>query len=339
MSSTPARNCASTTRRAEAPRAGNPRRVQPHHLVTWRHRWYLVAWDLDREDWRTFRVDRIQPRTPTGPRFTPRELPGGDVSTFITSRFRGNDGTTTDWPCQAKSSSASRPPTSRPSPRTESSRNSAPATAGSSSAPGHGPDSPPPSAASTPISTSSAHPDWPPHSQTSPPATPARPAPQDQRPARRRENETHHAAQALRTSSQGGGRLQRPHCRRDWGGPQSPLRRRGFPAACRPRVSCCGWCDHGAGAVLGSPVRRALPERLGGGNTGSPSSPPPGARSSASPPQTSVSLDLLRVSPAASAARAPGFWRRHGCGGVVATARVGGPGGSSGWARPAAVAR
>ena len=32
-------------------------------------------WDLDRDDWRTFRVDRIEPRTPTGPRFTPRELP------------------------------------------------------------------------------------------------------------------------------------------------------------------------------------------------------------------------------------------------------------------------
>ncbi len=57
--------------------AGNVRRVQPHHLVTWRNRWYLVAWDVDRENWRTFRVDRIRPCTPTGPRFTPRELPGG----------------------------------------------------------------------------------------------------------------------------------------------------------------------------------------------------------------------------------------------------------------------
>ncbi|MFC9241794.1 helix-turn-helix transcriptional regulator [Streptomyces decoyicus] len=78
------------------------RRVQPHHLVTWRRRWYLLAWDLDRDDWRTFRVDRIHPRTPTGPRFTPRELPGGDVPAFITSRFRGSDGTTTDWPCQGE---------------------------------------------------------------------------------------------------------------------------------------------------------------------------------------------------------------------------------------------
>ncbi|MEV8093478.1 WYL domain-containing protein [Kitasatospora sp. NPDC085879] len=82
--------------------AGDARRVQPHHLVTWRHRWYLVAWDLHREDWRTFRVDRIRPRTPTGPRFAPRDLPGGTVSTFVTSRFRGNDGTTTDWPCRGE---------------------------------------------------------------------------------------------------------------------------------------------------------------------------------------------------------------------------------------------
>ncbi|KUN75798.1 helix-turn-helix transcriptional regulator [Streptomyces griseoruber] len=79
-----------------------PRRVHPHHLVTRNHRWYLVAWDLTREDWRTFRVDRIRPRTPNGPRFTPRALPGGDVSTFLTGRFRGNDGTTTDWPCRGE---------------------------------------------------------------------------------------------------------------------------------------------------------------------------------------------------------------------------------------------
>ncbi|KZM37280.1 helix-turn-helix transcriptional regulator [Oerskovia enterophila] len=52
-----------------------PRRAEPHHLVTWGGRWYLVAWDLEREDWRTFRVDRMTPRTPTGPRFAPRALP------------------------------------------------------------------------------------------------------------------------------------------------------------------------------------------------------------------------------------------------------------------------
>lgn len=78
-----------------------PRRAQPHHLITWGGRWYLVAWDLDREDWRTFRADRITPRTPTGPRFTPRELPGGDVAAFVTSRFLGSEGSG-DWPCRGE---------------------------------------------------------------------------------------------------------------------------------------------------------------------------------------------------------------------------------------------
>jgi predicted DNA-binding transcriptional regulator YafY len=59
------------------------RTVEPHRLVHDRGRWYLVAWDVDRQDWRTFRADRIQPRTPTGPRFTPREPPGGDVATYL----------------------------------------------------------------------------------------------------------------------------------------------------------------------------------------------------------------------------------------------------------------
>jgi predicted DNA-binding transcriptional regulator YafY len=78
-----------------------PRRVEAHHLVTWGGRWYLVAWDLDREDWRTFRADRITPRTPTGPRFAPRELPGGNVAEFVSSRFRGTDASS-GWPCRGE---------------------------------------------------------------------------------------------------------------------------------------------------------------------------------------------------------------------------------------------
>ncbi|ANN18411.1 transcriptional regulator [Amycolatopsis orientalis] len=81
--------------------ASPPRRVEPHHLVTWHGRWYLVAWDRDSEDWRTFRADRITPRTPTGPRFTPRDLPADDVATFVASRFRGSDGSG-DWPCRGE---------------------------------------------------------------------------------------------------------------------------------------------------------------------------------------------------------------------------------------------
>lgn len=82
--------------------AGGVRRVEPHHLVTWRQLWYLVAWDLAREDWRIFRVDRVRPRVPTGPRFSPREVPGGDVAAFVTSRFRGNDGIAAGWPCRGE---------------------------------------------------------------------------------------------------------------------------------------------------------------------------------------------------------------------------------------------
>jgi predicted DNA-binding transcriptional regulator YafY len=51
------------------------RDVEPYRLVNDRQRWYLVSWDTDRDAWRTFRVDRIEPLTPAGPRFTPRALP------------------------------------------------------------------------------------------------------------------------------------------------------------------------------------------------------------------------------------------------------------------------
>jgi predicted DNA-binding transcriptional regulator YafY len=54
------------------------RTTEPHRLVHMGRRWYVVAWDLDRQDWRTFRLDRLEPRIPTGPRFTPREVPDLD---------------------------------------------------------------------------------------------------------------------------------------------------------------------------------------------------------------------------------------------------------------------
>ena len=87
---------------ADTGREGNTRRVEPHHLVTYGQRWYLVAWDLAREEWRTFRADRIRPRVPTGPRFPERQLPGGiDVKTFVVGRFRGAS-TGHEWPCRAE---------------------------------------------------------------------------------------------------------------------------------------------------------------------------------------------------------------------------------------------
>jgi predicted DNA-binding transcriptional regulator YafY len=62
------------------------RDTEPYRLVNWGRRWYLVAYDVQRHDWRTFRVDRIIPRVPTGPRFTPREIPGGDAAAFVSRR-------------------------------------------------------------------------------------------------------------------------------------------------------------------------------------------------------------------------------------------------------------
>ncbi|MFE6236123.1 helix-turn-helix transcriptional regulator [Cellulosimicrobium sp. NPDC057862] len=76
-----------------------PRRVEPHHVVVRDRRWYLLAWDLDRDDWRTFRLDRTTPRVPTGPRFTPREVPGGDAGAFVAGRFAGSGRAATGWPC------------------------------------------------------------------------------------------------------------------------------------------------------------------------------------------------------------------------------------------------
>jgi predicted DNA-binding transcriptional regulator YafY len=59
------------------------RLVEPHRLVHTGRRWYLAAWDCDREDWRTFRVDRIEPRPSTDRRFEPREPPYGDAAKYV----------------------------------------------------------------------------------------------------------------------------------------------------------------------------------------------------------------------------------------------------------------
>lgn len=59
------------------------RRVEPHRLVVWGHRWYLLAWDLDRADWRTYRLDRAgAPVPPHGPRFAAR-VPPEDAATYV----------------------------------------------------------------------------------------------------------------------------------------------------------------------------------------------------------------------------------------------------------------
>ena len=59
------------------------RHVEPHRLVSLGRRWYLVAYDLTRNDWRTFRVDRIDTPRSTGIRFQPRQLPASDAAAFV----------------------------------------------------------------------------------------------------------------------------------------------------------------------------------------------------------------------------------------------------------------
>lgn len=51
------------------------RTVDPVQLVATGRRWYLMAWDTDRDDWRTFRLDRMREVVPTTWRFRPREPP------------------------------------------------------------------------------------------------------------------------------------------------------------------------------------------------------------------------------------------------------------------------
>lgn len=59
------------------------RHVEPHRLVLLERRWYLVAWDLVRHDWRSFRLDRlVEPRS-TRSQFGPRAVPGGDAAAFV----------------------------------------------------------------------------------------------------------------------------------------------------------------------------------------------------------------------------------------------------------------
>lgn len=80
-----------------SPRSGPSRRdTEPHQMVCFNRRWYLVAFDIDQEDWRTFRVDRLAARTPSGPRFIPREIPHGDAVTYLEHQLSSQT-----WPYRA----------------------------------------------------------------------------------------------------------------------------------------------------------------------------------------------------------------------------------------------
>lgn len=64
--------------------AASRRRVEPYRLVHNHVRWYLLAFDEDRDDWRIFRLDRMGPALPTrGARFRPRPLPEEDPAEYV----------------------------------------------------------------------------------------------------------------------------------------------------------------------------------------------------------------------------------------------------------------
>jgi predicted DNA-binding transcriptional regulator YafY len=71
-------------------RDGEPtqRRVEPYRQVLAGRRWYLVGWDLDRGDWRTFRLDRVTDARTTGERFAPRELPAESAAAYLDATLK-----------------------------------------------------------------------------------------------------------------------------------------------------------------------------------------------------------------------------------------------------------
>ena len=67
--------------------AETKRHAEPHRLVCHGRRWYLLAFDLDRNDWRIYRADRIRDPLATGARSVPRELPAADVVSYVTGQL------------------------------------------------------------------------------------------------------------------------------------------------------------------------------------------------------------------------------------------------------------
>jgi len=71
------------------------RHVEPHRLVALDRWWYVLAYDLNRSDWRIFRLDRVLgvPQ-PTGARFRPRALPAADAAEYVRASIAATPGTT-----------------------------------------------------------------------------------------------------------------------------------------------------------------------------------------------------------------------------------------------------
>lgn len=68
--------------------SSSERRVEPYRLVNWGRRWYLVAFDVQRDDWRTFRVDRMDDVRSVGHRFRARPLPAEDIAAYVAEKTR-----------------------------------------------------------------------------------------------------------------------------------------------------------------------------------------------------------------------------------------------------------
>lgn len=78
-----------------------PRRVEPHHVLLSGGRWYLIGWSPERDDWRVFRVDRMELRSHTGRRFERKVVPGGSASEYLAARFKGS-ARENAWACRGE---------------------------------------------------------------------------------------------------------------------------------------------------------------------------------------------------------------------------------------------
>lgn len=106
------------------------RRVEPHHLVSFSGSWFLVAHDVAKDDWRIFRLDRIDDPRHTRHRFTQRTVPGGDPAAYVAdkiatapARYRASP----PWPPRPRPCAAA--PGHCPAVSTRSTRTRAPSTA------------------------------------------------------------------------------------------------------------------------------------------------------------------------------------------------------------------
>jgi len=79
-------------RYTDASGAASVRSIEPHRLVLLGRRWYLLAWDRDRVDWRKFRLDRVDDVFQTRVRFEPRPLADGEAEQRVQAAVRWRDG-------------------------------------------------------------------------------------------------------------------------------------------------------------------------------------------------------------------------------------------------------